>query len=555
MSKKLLGLLTMVFSVVAACTSDHSDLPSHQSSEFKVTSNPAQLNAAVNLNGAGVIAVNSITKQQGKASVAEDTPQVSNIALEQIATVDPPVLDGQAMRATHVAVNGNYAYVAYTKEGSTYLGGIDIIDISDKFHPVITSRMTTGVSDINALFYKDGTLYFTGATSLPEATDRAIIGMVSASAGEFTSAFSTHSVTGQAGVDIFPLENKVVALSGSDGIIGAYSASDLSMADMGEKPYSDLRSGAYSNGKLVVLSGTSGLLQLKTDFFDTEKSISTPNLVAESKRTISFLGNLIMVSEGANGVGIYDLETGTQVASLPINMLPDTQVIPSEKVTNAVATSNGFILMANGGAGFGITKLNDSHQISEEGLAEIDGSANYVQAKGDYIFIASGTGGLRILKMSQANDDEIASATSADFIDCDAYGPYEDNNSNLSVPTSTEVGYSGVTTLKHLNVSGTFNYCGTLNIEKSTNIDGFGTFNMRGALAVGQVGKNENFTLTSGSVTRIEGSLIVYGDLIINSDATLEFMGENSTVYVYGEVRKEDGSSVSGNFTDESNKL
>ena len=550
--KKRLLLFSMVLSVaVISCSKDDSTTTPNVKSEniFKISSDKTELQKSVKKDEAGVIGITLVSSGKSEQEVA-------NIAMEEVATIEPPVLDGNPMRANHVDIDGNYAYVAYTKERNTYLGGIDIIDISDKFNPVVTDRAVTDQADINALYYKNGNIYFVGAINKMGSSDRTILGKVSTSNGQFTSNVIIKELIGQAGVDVFPVEDKVIALSGSNGVIDSYSENSLDHVNE-YKSYSDLRSGAYSEGKIVVLSGDSGLLQLNPSNFDLEKTISIPTLAPESKRTISFFGNSVLVSQGGNGVGVYDIDAGVELANLPINQLPDTDIIPSEKVTNAVSTSNGLILMANGAAGFGITKINDNKIIEEEGIANIHGSANYVKAKGDYIFVASGKGGLKILKMSKVNPstddtehtDGTPTSNTGEFASCDQY-PVYDGSEWLNVNSHEEKEYRGSATLQGINVNDKLTFCGSLNVNNGVNINSHGEFTMNGALAVGG-----DLNINAHSVLKIHGSLTVYGNLNLNSGSSIEFIGENNSVFIYGDVRTGNKVTITGNYTDSSNKL
>ncbi|MDT0645681.1 hypothetical protein RM545_03170 [Zunongwangia sp. F260] len=552
MTKKLLGLSFILSIFLISCNSDDIQNPSTEESSgfFEKESNPEVLRSAVTTEGAGVLGITTISGARN--SKKKDVSEIGQIALEQIATIDPPVLDGQAMRANHVDIDGDYAYVAYTKEGATYLGGIDIIDISNKFEPKVISRVTTNSADVNALFYKENKIYFTGAYNDQTADPvRAFYGTVETAGGEFTSDFTAQKFSlGQAGVDILPFDNSFIAVSGSDGVIASYD-SNLKA----EASYSDLRSAAYANGNLVALSGDNGLLVLDNQNLTIKKEIALSGLVAESKRTMEFLGNLLMVSEGAAGIGIYNTETWDLVTRLPIKTIPDAEIAEGEKVTNAVSSIDEFILMANGGAGFGIARLDASKALAEEGIIGIDGSANYVKAKGDYIFVASGTGGLRILKMSRPGVDNGGdSEVAPEFAECSSYetyneGPYFNVNSN------EEKAYAGSATVLYLNVSDKLTYCGSLNVQNTANVNSNGEFNMNGALAVGAVGKDLDLNIDDNSVLRIQGSITVYGNLNLNSGATLEFVGDNSSIHIYGQVRRGENVTITGDYTDTSNKL
>ncbi|MDT0649410.1 hypothetical protein [Autumnicola edwardsiae] len=555
MTKKLLGLSFILSVLFISCDSDDVQNPSTQepSNIFKKENNSEVLRSAITTEGVGVIGITTFSGARNSKN--QDVSEIGHIALEQIATVAPPVLDGQAMRANHVDIDGDYAYVAYTKEGATYLGGIDIIDISNKLEPKVISRVTSNSADVNALFYKENKIYFTGAYNDQTADPvRAFYGTVETAGGEFTSDFTAQKFSlGQSGVDILPFDNSFIAVSGSDGVIASYDSPDSNLK--AEASYSDLRSAAYANGNLVALSGDNGLLVLDDQNLTIKKEIALSGLVAESKRTMEFLGNLLMVSEGAEGIGIYNTETGDLVTRLAINTIPDAEIAEGEKVTNAVSSLDDFILMANGGAGFGIAKLDDTQTLEEEGIIGIDGSANYVKAKGDYIFVASGTGGLRILKMSRPEADNGGdSEVAPEFAECSSFDTYNEGL-YFNVNSNEEKAYSGSATVLYLNVNDKLTYCGSLNVQNTVNINSNGEFNMSGALAVGAVGKDLDLNINDNSVLRIQGSITVYGNLNLNSGATLEFVGANSSIHIYGQVRRGENVTITGNYTDTSDKL
>ncbi len=550
MNKKLLlsGIL-LSFIFIGCSSDDPSSSKELIDDTFKVNADATQLQGAISLEGAGVLTINSLSESRRALSkTAEDAPQVSNIALEQIALVKPPVVNGITMRASHVEVSGNYAYVSYMLEGDGYLGGIDIINIKDKYNPYVVNRMTSEIADVTSVFFLDDKLYFAAAIDNDLMTDllfRANLGMVSVSEGNFGTDFQVKSIPGFVAVDILGVDNSIVGVSGDTGVIGLYNPEGLSGKKALEVP--DLRSAAYGNGKLAALSGENGLLILNPNSLAVENTIAVQSLLDESKRTIAFNGASIMVSEGANGVGIYDVNSGSLIKRLSIQLDPDAIADSGDKVTNAVSLAGDFILMANGGAGFGVVKLDTNNTLIEQGIVGIEGSTNYVKAQEDYIFVASGAGGLRIIKMSKAS-------AGSGVLACDTYGPYT-GNSNLNINSNQEESFGGSTTLKHLNVGGKFTYCGSLNIEKSTNINSNGEFNMKGSLAIGTYGKNDDLNINSNAVLKIEGDLTVYGNLNLNSGATLEFVGDHSTIHVYGKVNQNSGSTLIGDYTDTSDKL
>ena len=540
MIKKLLSL-GMVATLLFSCSQDDSSSEIQQEDIYSIKRGD-DVTSTVSMEGRGVVGVKTVSSSQNKQS--QENAPVLNIALEQIATVGSPIANGENLRANHVDINGNFAYVAYTKEGDPFLGGIQVIDITDKYNPRVVEEMTAP-ADINALFVQDNQLYFTGATeNLKLGEYHSVLGKFDVS-GNSLKFVSDVGLTGYTGVDVIPHGNSVLVLTGNVGNIASFGPDNLNLEN--EVAYSDLRSAASHNGKLVVLSGEEGLLVLNSQL-QTEQKISLARMSDGSKRTIAFYKDQILISEGKNGVGLYNLESTSETSRLPVNTLPENEVAAENKVTNAVSTTGDYVLMANGGSGFGITKLDDKHAISQEGIIDINGSVNYVKAVDNFIFVASGTG-LQILKINRQSQ-----VTQEDFLKCSDFPEYIGGN-NFDVKSNDDNSYSGVATVKHLNVSASLNFCGVLNVSRSANINSKGEFNMSGSLAVGAVGKNDQLTINSNSVLRIQGSLTIYGDLHLNSGSTIEFVGDNSTIHIYGEVKRNKDAKVLGEYSDTSNKL
>lgn len=54
---------------------------------------------------------------------------------------------------------------------------------------------------------------------------------------------------------------------------------------------------------------------------------------------------------------------------------------------------------------------------------------------------------------------------------------------------------------------------------------------------------------------RLEGDVVIFGNLVLNSGAKLEFIGNNSTITIHGTVTKGNNVAITGTFTDTFNKL
>ena len=550
MNKKLLGisLISALFFISCQKDDETSSENPEQQSHFNVSTDASELKGAISFKETGVIGITRINTTRN--------PEPEWIfGIEQIASLESPMLNGEELRATHVDVKGNYAYVSYNKEGSIYLGAIDIVDVSDKYNPVLVSRMKSDIADINSLYIdNNNNIIFTGASINGEGPNHTLLGYVATQNGNFSSDFNLdYGLAGHTGVHVLDFEGRTILISGNSGIVGSFTLPGTNSVfdPQAEINLGDLRSAACNNDKLAVLSGEEGLLDfsLNNEFIENN-SIETAALTPESKRTIAWYENYILVSEGTDGAGIYNFESSTKAMSLPLRVHPDASSISAEnKVTNAVSTDGNFIYMANGGAGLDILKLNNELVPIAEGIAEIDGSANFVQAKGEYIYLASGSG-LKILKIIASETD----IETGDFLPCSEFDPYT-GDKNLNISSNSEASYSGVMNLKHLNVNGTLNFCGDMLIEKSANLSSASTLNMSGTFKLGNTKSSENLVINSNSHLKIEGLIEIHGDLDIASEGVLEFVGENSKIYVSGRVKINSGGKVIGDFEDLNNKF
>ena len=92
-------------------------------------------------------------------------------------------------------------------------------------------------------------------------------------------------------------------------------------------------------------------------------------------------------------------------------------------------------------------------------------------------------------------------------------------------------------------------------IEKSANLSSDSDLNMVGNFKLGNTKSSENLVINSNSTLKIEGLVEIYGDLNIESEGTLEFVGEDSKIYVSGEVKIKSGGQVIGDFEDLNDKF
>ena len=80
---------------------------------------------------------------------------------------------------------------------------------------------------------------------------------------------------------------------------------------------------------------------------------------------------------------------------------------------------------------------------------------------------------------------------------------------------------------------------------------------MNGSLSQGkyQQANPTVLTVNSNATLQIEGSVVIWGDLTLNSNSNIEFIGSGSSITIYGKVKKASNISITGNYTDTENKL
>ncbi|MUH34401.1 hypothetical protein D9O36_00985 [Zobellia amurskyensis] len=542
-------LTLAAFAAVALATScsDETTVFSDTEDNISLEGKESVLENSILYDDAGVLQINLTDGTTGKTSKTGEE-MAGDYPLTLIARVDPPSYSGaENLTASHVDVDGDYAYVSYNTVEDGYAGGIDIIDVSDPNNPQVTSRLYYSNADINSIAYDNGYVYAVGGVDSEKsvrATANSFVVKIPASngrldvSGELTYGFQE----GFTANDVKVSSTGVLVTSGKDGLLTSYKVSDLSTQN--DVSFSDLRSVAQNNGTIAVLDASQGVSIMDKNFTVTKEIAISSDFGDNSKRTLDLSGDKIYVSEGSKGAGVYNVTSGDLVEYIPILLNPEgteTQNI----VTNAVAINEDVLLMANGGAGLCLSEEKDG-QTNIIGVVDLDGSINYVASKGDYIFAASGKAGLQIVKLNRPDQSLEARCSNLS---------YYSGSANLSVNQGETKEFKGSKYFNSVNVNGSLLLCGTWAVNNSSYINSDGLFEMNGTLYIGRNNKRKNITVNKDATLRIEGNLTVYGDIILNDGATLEFIGDDSEANVFGSVKKLGSATVIGEFKDVRNKF
>ena len=180
------------------------------------------------------------------------------------------------------------------------------------------------------------------------------------------------------------------------------------------------------------------------------------------------------------------------------------------------------------------------------GILDIDGSINYIVTKGDYAFAATGKEGMQIIKLNRPSES-LAN-------DCAGLDNYRGSN-NLFVGAGDEAKYRGSKRFKRVNVRGHLLLCGTWTAKNSTTVMENGLMEMWGTYTLGKNSNRKNLVVEKGGVLKIEGSITIYGKIILKENASLEFIGDGSSANVFGKVEKHATAKVLGTFNDVQKKF
>ena len=536
------GFLLLTLLIWAGCSDETVVYQDGLKTDLYVETNAASLKAAISYEKSGVLKLVSpgIVVPDGMAPMAGDYP------LTLVATVNPPSFPGEEpLSATHAALDGNYVFVGYNKAGDVYQGAIDVVDITDPHIPQVRSRLFYSNADINSVTFSNGYIYAVGAINAETsdiATFNSFVARIPVSAGVLDTGNIIYGFQqGFNANDIVVDGNRAIVTSGKQGAVAAYNISDLSIAS--ESYMEDARSLIEWLDGYAVLDAGSGVRILNSTLGETNMIPIGSDLGETSKKTLGTWENKILVPEAALGTGIYEGNSGTLIQYVSIPTVP-SGVTPDQAVTNAVSVNDDLLFMANGGAGLALAELLAS-TVTTAGTINLDGSVNYVSSKGDYAFVASGRDGLQIIQLNRPPKTLLNA--------CTDLPPY-DGSSIMNVGIGESASYKGGKQLDQINNNGFLILCGSWTVSEHVDVAPESVLRLFGTLAIGSNAAPGTLTVGAGSLLQIEGNVTIYGDLIMEEGAQVEFIG-NSVIDIFGNISGKQQATVLGTFRDVRNKF
>ena len=404
--RKYLLLFIFILAVISSC-SDHSDNNKQEDQEkailenVTINNNLSELRARVNYSEE-VMLVNDLPVSDTKSTkTGIEIDYTKNYVFKLKAEVDAPKINGEIIQATHVKIVNDMAFVSYNTKGSGYSGGVELFNISDQNNPVLQAQALFQHLDVSAVDYYDGKLYLVGALN-PESpgyvfdSPAILIEMEVSQSGQLLPITDLYDLPSYVATDIEIDENHIYVTSGSDGKLTVLNH-DLSLKE--DTDINDARSLCTNSDKIFALDGTTPQVQvfIKSDFSEQTAITVTGPVTPESKTEIDVDEDYLIAALNEGGLDIRllngDLKEHFDRPSTPEGALDE------DYVTNSVSLNEELLLVGNGGAGLYVGAMipENDNDITFLGSMDFSSSVNFVESREDYIFVAAGTGGLKIL--------------------------------------------------------------------------------------------------------------------------------------------------------------
>jgi hypothetical protein len=402
---KLLKKLVVVFVVLLwSCENDEVKIEKDKPTG-KVELITASTEGRVNLD------VSFIELSQSNDLFKSKSTAASSFDYELIrrASVASPMHGDKLLRASHIDIEGNYAFVAYNYEGDDFFGGIDVFDVSEIREPVLVTSAYINFTDISAVKVKGTKVYLAGGVDVDKtlADDEKTPSMIKVLDFDGTNLIEDSEILlqGHVATGIEVDDNYIYATTGDNG--SYYKIDKVNDSIVAQKKIDDLRSIAFSdNNELYLLAGNPAKLILPN--LSWQEYLVEGATTLESKSYIDAKGYNVYVPLNESGLKIVDGKLGTVIQTFNKPQTPSDGV-ESDYVTNGVDVLENFMFVADGGAGLNLYMKPESGDYSSRAIANLNASANFIESKrlseeSIVIFVATGTKGLQILELIKKKD-------------------------------------------------------------------------------------------------------------------------------------------------------
>ena len=321
------------------------------------------------------------------------------------AEVEPPEISGKYLQASHVFIAGDLAFVSYNTKGPEYRGGIEVFDISNIESPSLIYQMVVQGTDYSSIYYENGKIYLAGAVEDIEdmgLDSHAILEMIDYPVNGASNS-TIIDIPSFTATDVKVNGEKIYVSSGSHGGLNIFDKNTLE--EITAIGMDDARSIAFNDTYFAVMQGTPArvkVYQIADLSYIGSYQVGGAD-IPESKSILSMSQDKIYVPVGRQGMKIIDLNDGSLLEHMELPELEGVE--ESAIVTNAVSVNQDKIFCANGAAGMYLSESQEE-QTSLIGSVNFQSSTNYVESRGNVMFVATGLGGLKIIEIVEHDPEE-----------------------------------------------------------------------------------------------------------------------------------------------------
>ena len=336
-----------------------------------------------------------------------------------VAEVEAPIFNGETLSASHVSIIDNKAYVAYNKQGNIYLGGVEVMDIENPAYPSIITQMLFTGSDVNAVSADPigsdaNRQVYLAMSSFKKG---AVVRQITTQNGQFINDFTDVSLSKAIGGGVISASangivttNDYIYVSSGNSYGGTFQLFKSNLSIVNYDNYSEAKyvavNGSNTGDKQITLTaGENSFLHVYNVGDDrTDQPFGIGPIFHQNVEQPYFGKSAIHIDEGSsncfvslgvNGMKAFDINTGDVVYYSPADMLTNGN-------TNGLTKDDLFVYLANGADGLFIGNLpNGGGEVTPVQVWDMDesgASANLVKASGDWLFVAKGGGGFKILR-------------------------------------------------------------------------------------------------------------------------------------------------------------
>ncbi|MEE4178229.1 MAG: hypothetical protein V2I46_12045 [Bacteroides sp.] len=308
-----------------------------------------------------------------------------------IAEVDAPVVAEQTVQATHVELAGDLALVSYNMRGAEYLGALDIIDVADPYNPVILKTIEFPERDVNTVGWKNGMIVLAG-----QDAEGAYYGFLDPALEE--PVLELHRLPSYSAISLVVKDDLTYVVSGRS--LGGLTVVDTE----GQEAFFE-----YPDARSVAVSNEVYTLTKENIYVMGGESIAIdPDFIQDfSKAELDVSDEYLFAALNRGGAHVYHIGDLSLAQSFDRPAIPEGKE-PEDYVTNSVSFNDPLLFLGNGAAGIAVSKkmadpLKDLPIFIEYGYFDFGGplSTNFVKSRGNFVFVATGLGGLKILTIEE----------------------------------------------------------------------------------------------------------------------------------------------------------